>query len=118
MNRMASITIPEELQTGPAGLFSLRDRSRVESFLIANDFLFGLLIEAGGQINRRFPAAGMALEVIADPDGTEADQLFLFIHTTLPPKEARLKLKEFDRDWWLSALKRARGRLCISLEYQ
>jgi hypothetical protein len=115
---MASRTITEELQAGLLGLFSIADRPSVDAFLCANDFLLPLLMEAGGEINRRFPGTGMALELMTDPEGMDAEQLFLYICTTLPPSEARPKLKELDRDWWLSALKRAHGKLCISLEYQ
>ncbi|MGH9765768.1 MAG: hypothetical protein ACREDR_21965 [Blastocatellia bacterium] len=114
---MATITIPEETQTNVTHAFSLRDSAGVKLFLSENNFLYDLLIEAVSEINKRFPEPDLALEVVLDPDESDDAQLFLYVCTTLAPKDARSHLKEFDRGWWLPALPRTRGKLCISLEY-
>lgn len=99
-------------------LFTLRNSGETFSFLIKNDFLLSILIDANNEIKKHFPETELLLEVVGDPDGVDPDQLFLYISTDLPPREARPKLKAFYRDWWLDALGRAQGKLCISLEYQ
>jgi len=103
---------------GITGRFVFRGSKRVLSFLGRNPYLVPLLTEAGKEINKYFPEPELFLEIVSDPDGVDPDQLFLYISTDLPPSEARPKLKALDREWWLSALDKAQGKLCISLEYQ
>jgi hypothetical protein len=99
-------------------LFIPRGQEAVVAFLKRNDSLLPLLFEASKEIRKYFPESCLFLELISDPDGEDPDQLFAYISTDLPPREARPKLKALDRDWWLDAVGRAQGKLCISLEYQ
>jgi hypothetical protein len=98
-------------------LFSLRNSQAICSFLERNGFLIPLLIEANIEIKKHFPDSRLYLDLISDPEVDER-QLFLYICTNLTPREARPNLNRLDNDWWLAALDRARGKLCVSLEYQ
>jgi hypothetical protein len=60
----------------------------------------------------------LALEVIADPDSMDDQQLVLFVVLQLTPAEAFAKLQRFDNEWWLDAMDEAQGHLCISLEFR
>jgi hypothetical protein len=99
-------------------LFTVKNRREVGNFLRESPFLVSLAIEARIQIKKYFPESELVLETVNDPEGLEPDQLFLYISTNESPREARPKLKALDREWWLAALDRAQGKLCISLEYQ
>lgn len=101
-----------------SSLFTFRDPQAVVSFLRKNDFLVPLLIEANKEIKKHFPESQTYLELVSDPEAVDEWQLFLYISTKLAPREARPILKRLDNEWWLAALERAQGKLCISLEYQ
>jgi hypothetical protein len=125
---MAEITIPEQYESGLAiiatskpgieSLLTFRGREEVSYFLRENPFLVTLILEARSEIGKQFPDSQLFLEVLSDTEGIDPDRLYLYISTDLPPTEARPRLKALDNDWWLAALNRAQGKLCISLEYQ
>jgi hypothetical protein len=96
--------------------FALRNESEVAAFLAEHPFLLPLPRESYDRINEQFPNARPVLEVVTDPEGADDFQLALFIHTRLAPEEAMANLERFD-DWWLDAMDRARGKLCITLEF-
>lgn len=100
------------------GLFTIRNRQKVASFLRESPFLVTLILEARSHIANQFSESELFLEAISDPEGLEADKLFLYISTEESPRDARPKLKTLDREWWLAELNRAQGKLCISLDYQ
>lgn len=100
------------------GLFAVRNRQEVSTFLRESPFLIMLILEARIQIAKYFPESELHLETISDPEGLEPSKLFLYISTNESPRDARPKLKSLDKEWWLAALDRAQGKLCISLEYQ
>jgi hypothetical protein len=97
--------------------FALRNESDVAAFLGEHPFLLPLLLESHDRINEQFPNARPVLEVVTDPEGADDFQLALFIRTRLAPEEAVANLERFDDTWWLDALDRARGKLCITLEF-
>lgn len=99
-------------------LFALRNSQKTFFFLTRNDFLVPLLIEANREIKKHFPESDLYLEVVNDPEAKDKRQLLLYISTKLAPREARPILKKLDNEWWLAALEKAQGKLCISLEYQ
>jgi hypothetical protein len=97
--------------------FALRNEPGVAAFLGEHSFLLPLLLESHDRINEQFPNARPVLEVVADPEGAHDFQLALFIHTKLAPEEAMATLERFDETWWLDAMDRARGKLCVTLEF-
>jgi hypothetical protein len=65
-----------------------------------------------------FPGSEVFLEIDTDPEATIDEQPIAFIATSLPSNEAFTRLKQFDEDWWLNALDRVQGKLCITVEFQ
>jgi len=96
-------------------IYTLREPRKVFRFLERNTFLAPLLIEAYPKLENRFPDSQIFLEVDTDPEEGNDQQLLVLIATTSSPKEALRRLKELDEDWWLDALDRAQGKLCINL---
>jgi hypothetical protein len=94
-------------------------RGDVETMAEGSPHLVPLLIEARQQVGRVFgPDAPLVLEVVENPDASEAlPELFMYIQTRLPVQAARARLAQLDDEWWLDALPRAAGRLNIGLEY-
>jgi hypothetical protein len=106
-------------------LYTLMHRDRVLRFLNEHPFLVTILLEAYGQIGVHFPPSRLFLDVVTDPEvaGAEAgevnsEELVLSIATRLDVKEALDRLVHLDNDWWLAAVPRAEGKLCINLEFQ
>jgi hypothetical protein len=106
-------------------LYTLVQRDRVLRFLNEHAFLVPLLLEAYGQIEAHFPPSRLFLDVVTDPEVAGADagevdseELILSIATQLDAKGALDKLTQLDNDWWLAALPRADGKLCINLEFR
>lgn len=99
-------------------LHSFRRPIRVRRFLSEHAFLIPLLDAAYDMTTRYFAPLSLALEVIADPDSMDDQQLVLFVVLQGTPAEAFAKLQRFDNEWWLDAMDEAQGRLCISLEFR
>lgn len=99
-------------------LYSLRTPLQVRRFLGEHPFLAPLLVAAYDVTIRYFTPLSLALELIADPDSTDDEQLVLFVALQLTPPEAFAKLERFDNEWWLDAMDEAQGHLCISLEFR
>ncbi len=96
-------------------LYGFRD-DQVEAFLEENPSLVNLLLETHEIIREHFGSeVEAALEVLADPEALGDRQLFVLIRTKLPRKEARTRLAELDRGWWLNALPAADGKMEIAL---
>jgi hypothetical protein len=98
--------------------FFLRGESEILQFIATNQFLLDLLPEAQSNIINYFPGSELALRVITNPEGVDDSQLVLFIITNLTPEDALSMLQQFDDAWWIDALDRTQGKLCITLEFQ
>ena len=98
--------------------FTVRNHEEVGSFLRENRFLVTLALEARNEIRKHFPESELLLEVLRDTEGIDPDILYLYVSTDLSPTDARPRLNSLDNGWWLHALRRAQGKLCISLEYR
>jgi len=86
-------------------------------FLDRRPFLAPLLFDAYGKIRNYFPSSRVFLEVVADSETVNSEQLVVFISTSLSADEAFVRLKRLDKDWWLGALGSAHGELCINVEF-
>jgi hypothetical protein len=84
-------------------------------FLEAHPFLSPLVREAQVKIKEYFPLSKLTLKVFTD---SEDNYLTLLIATTLSVKEAIKKLDQFDEDWWMYNMDRARGKFSINLEFK
>lgn len=97
-------------------LYSLKGKTAVIGILDEYSFLIPLLLEAHEKIDVYFPNPEVSLEVIADPEAKGDYQLLASVSTSLSAEDAYRRLKEFDRAWWLDALGRSQGLLCISVK--
>ncbi len=117
----APVSPPSAGRPGTASLediFALRQPREVTEFLEEHPHLGSLLLEAYNHIQEHFgPRPQVTLDVVIDPEATDDRILYLFIATPLPPENALEKLDRFDEEWWLSALDRAQGKLCVHVEY-
>ena len=68
-------------------------------------------------IEEFFPHSLVYLTVSTDLEEFGTDRLIAFISTNLDPDNALDALSAFDKKWWLNSLKRAQGKLCITLEF-
>jgi hypothetical protein len=100
-------------------LYTLRRPSEVLEFLDAHPFLGPLLLEAYGKIAQHFESfSDILLEVVTDPEAQGLVKMFGYIVTSLTPEEAGRRLRQFDREWFLSQIPRAKGLLNFDVEFQ
>jgi hypothetical protein len=98
--------------------YTMREPSKVRDFLCRHPFLMLLLLEAHEKVLAYFGAEARAtLEIITDPEVEDDQELFVFVRTLLPPKEAFARLEQLDREWWLDASEEAQGKMCIHLRF-
>ncbi len=87
-------------------------------FAVNNSFLLQPLHEAYEQIRNYFGESVQAvLEVVADPEFFEDQELVIFIRTDLSPDEAFEKMEQIDDEWWLNVPANVRKKLCIDVEF-
>lgn len=98
--------------------YIFRNRSEVMDFAVNNSFLLQPLHEAYEQIRNYFGESVQAvLEVVADPEFFEDQELVIFIRTDLSPDDALKKLEQIDNEWWLDVPANVRKNLCIDVEF-
>ncbi|MCX6658780.1 MAG: hypothetical protein NTX81_00150 [Candidatus Bathyarchaeota archaeon] len=101
------------------GLYGLRDRLEVMEFVASNLFLLPLLQQIPEQTRKYFgEPTQLSLEVIIDHEEKNDKELVAFICTSLSPDDAFVRLRSFDRDWWLARLADTRGKLSVHVELQ
>jgi hypothetical protein len=106
-----------QLQTLERWFILRGERAEILYFLEIYPFLVPLLFESYAEIERYFSHPLVYLGVATDPEEFTIDQLTVSIATALNPEDAVHALNEFDKAWWLNSLKRAQGKLCITLEF-
>ncbi len=99
-------------------LYDFRKPTDVSHFLEVNPFLVPLLREAYTHIRKYFLSSKLFLEVVADPEAIDEEQLVVFIVANHDPDNASEALNRLDEEWWLGAMERAQDKLCITLEFQ
>lgn len=114
---LADIQYRLQLQTLERWFIFRGERAETLYFLEMYPFLVPLLFEAYDEIGEHFSHPLIYLSVAGDPEEFTTDQLVVSIATTLNPEDAVHALGEFDKAWWLNSLKRAQGKLCITLEF-
>lgn len=97
---------------------TFREKEEVISFLEKHLFLAPLLLEACLKIGQYFPGSRVSLQVFVDPEGEEADKLLAAIAITgMDADETIDRLHQFNRGGWIHILRRAQGKLGITLEF-
>ena len=125
MNLVAGTSRNETLSTYPTSdlrkleqHYLFRNRSEVMDFAVNNSFLLQPIHEAWGQIRNYFGESVQAvLEVVADPEFFEDQELVIFIRTDLSPDEALEKLEQIDNAWLLDVPADVRKKLCVTVEF-
>lgn len=97
--------------------YAFRDSKAVISYLVNHSSLIPLLLEAYGKIPHYFPHSQVFLQVVADPEMIDDEQLVIYIGTNLAPDQAVDGLEALDEHWWLDASLETDGELCIHLEF-
>jgi len=99
--------------------FRIERENDVLQYLMANMHLIPLLLEAKEEITKYFPFSESSLELLIDPESeSKREELILSILVDLPVDEALKLRNRFDQSWWGKNIKRAKGNLCITLEYK
>ncbi|MDQ2888077.1 MAG: hypothetical protein M3Y39_18560 [Chloroflexota bacterium] len=99
-------------------LYRFREPIKIHHFLENNLFLIPLLKEAYTNIRKYFPYVQLFLKLVVDPEAIDDEQLVVFIAVEKDIDEASQALDRLDEEWWLSAMKRAQDKLCITLEFR
>ena len=99
-------------------IYDVRKPTEVSHFLEENPYLTPLLNEAYRHIRKYFQSSKLFLEVVADPEVIDEEQLVVFIAVNHDPDEASDALNRLDKEWWLDAMERAQEKLTITLEFQ
>lgn len=112
---------PDELMGPPSSLgpwgrtLTAVDLPEVERVLREYPELATLVSEAADQLTKVIPDARFSLEVLADPEYEDDEQLFLGVSTGLQDSEAIEALRRFDLEWWVDHARLGGGLLCIDL---
>jgi hypothetical protein len=106
--------------------YGFRDDTEVKHALREYPFLAQLLLDTHSKIAAHFPDSQTFLEVAIDYEASDqypgmadnSKELVISISTSLPSQEAMKTLKEFYDSWWSKALKEAKGKISVGLEFQ
>lgn len=97
-------------------LYSYRNRADVVNFLWTNPFLVDFLFQAHRQIRVYFHAGSeICLDLHRDPE-EDYDELFVVIMSPYSSQKARELMSRLRKEWFLDALDRTQGKLCITEE--
>jgi hypothetical protein len=100
-------------------LYDVRNGSQVNAFVACNAFLIPLLQQIPEQVKKHFgESAHLSLEVIVDQEERNDMELVALVCTNVSPDDAFVRLRSFDRDWWLARLADTRGKLSVHVELQ
>lgn len=98
--------------------YTFREREEVLAFLEVNQFLPALLRDLYPNIRLHFPDAQVFLRVFIDPEGEEGDKLLTVIAVTgQEADEVIERLHKLNHDGWINILRKAQGKLGITLEF-
>lgn len=92
-------------------LYSLRNPLEIKEFLGDNKFIISLVSEAHGELQRFFPLSAIFMEVMQN-------ELVISVGTSLSHKEAKERLYELYKEWWLGVDANLRSMICITVEFQ
>lgn len=90
-------------------------RADAAGILAADPELTALVEEAAAQLRERMPGTRLTLRVERDPEYGDDEQIVLGISPGSADLDAIEALRRFDREWWVTRVAAARGRLCIDL---
>lgn len=97
-------------------LYRFHDIDKVKRFLLEYPAIMPSLLDARAALRKFFGDTSISLEVVYDPEISNAKQLFAYIKTTLSPDRALEQLDKFDEAWYLKQAPEIGGILNFSLE--
>ncbi len=98
--------------------YEIRNAPEVALFLREDNFLLDLLEDIPSKLKKFFGGKSkFAVELFSEPDFPSSREIFVLVLTEENAEQARNKMDEFDKKWWLENLDRARCKLNVSLEY-
>jgi len=99
-------------------LYHLRNATAIDAFLDLHPVLVDVLVQAYPHLERHFVvSAPIPLELVQDAEAADRATLFVYIPTTLLAAEARVRLYEFDDEWFLDQIERVGSLLNFNLEF-
>ncbi len=100
-------------------LYTIPDSRETFKFIIEQQTITSLIIEAHEKITTLFPGERLELEVKTDPEIAGSQTLWINIYTKLEVDEAFDKLMILDETWWVEAVTSVtNNKLHINLEWE
>jgi hypothetical protein len=98
--------------------YEIENAADVDAYVDRHRFLRPLLLEAPARIAESFgPHDGLALEAPIDPEDSSR-HLYLRIRTAAPFESVQRARDRLDDEWWIGAMREARGRMTVDVEYR
>ena len=100
-------------------LYTITDPLETFQFIVEQQTITSLIVEAHDRITSLFPNERLGLEVKTDPEIAGIQSLWITIYTKLEVHAAFEKLMILDDTWWLEAVNSvAKSNLHINLEWE
>lgn len=100
-------------------LYTISDPLETFKFIVEQQTIISLIVEAHDKITSLFPTERLGLEIKTDPEIAGSRSLWITIYTKLEVDEAFEKLTILDDTWWLEALTSVpKSNLHINLEWE
>lgn len=93
-------------------IYILKNPDEIRDFLLENDYLMEILLEAPSHIHRIFGQVSLILE-LDNSEGEEWNMLFIIIKSSFDVKEALNRETQLMDEWFLDKMEATRGRLSI-----
>ncbi len=98
-------------------MYAFRDTPAVFSFVRNNPSVTPVLYRAPYHIGKYFDdSPALFLQVVTDPEESDADRLHIFIQSKQPVDEAIARLRKLGMAWWLHVDPGIRRRMTIDIE--
>lgn len=96
--------------------YLIKEENELILFLVKNDFLNNILIEAKSKVINKFGQnIELFLEVHKDYE-ENYEELFIVIKAFMSPGEMLILLNELDEEWFLNIMDSTKGKLNITVE--
>ena len=100
-------------------LYTIADSRETFKFIIEQQTITSLIIEAHDKITALFPEEKLGLEIKTDPEIPGSRTLWINIYTKIEVDEAFDKLMILDDTWWVEAVTSVtNNKLHINLEWE
>lgn len=101
--------------------YTLHQEEKISQFLQQHPRLLKILEDAPTQIRNYFPVnqnPDLILEILADPDIPDYEELFILIVTQYDADIAIENLEKLNESWWFKIPFDERSELCIDVKFQ